>query len=387
MKITEYRDIAAMILDLLMITDLIATSRTCRIMRELGQEVIRRRFRHILEPFVGNHLPRFLSALRHGNGLITGSSVRAMMGYSNSSDLRDLNIVVPYTGFDILHKTIEHTLEYTSISKVAHPAIAASIGIFRKYVSNHQIITLSASHKDQNILHIILNAPTTADMLFMTAGRLCYFYPNFYHTGIAIQSHSGNLVPYDKKLGCAGEVTDEFEMQRDMSFLNRTCNDLCPTFWHHIQEKNWRLSVDWNVEDSVTNVFHDIDVEWRLNRECTNSECPHCFTVMSQNFECAGASNLKYGIVNQQCHRPFLVPIPVKDGIDSPPTLDDLDINYWVKQMSRMTGSKETFHGSILVVKQTRHVPNLIVNMTKQDQLVANFLISSALHYHILTDA
>ncbi|KAG0691863.1 hypothetical protein DFH29DRAFT_877126 [Suillus ampliporus] len=128
---------------------------------------------------------------------------------------------------------------------------------------------------------------------------------------------------------------------------------------------------------------------------------------MSQNFECAGASNrddvkflpseiryrkppfiqlIKGIFYGGQCHRPFLVPIPVKDGIDSPPTLDDLDINYWVKQMSRMTGSKETFHGSILVVKQTRHVPNLIVNMTKQDQLVANFLISSALHYHILTD-
>ncbi|KAG1719369.1 uncharacterized protein EDB91DRAFT_1340947 [Suillus paluster] len=284
---------------------------------------------------------------------------------------------------------------------------------------------LSASHKDQNILHIILNAPTTANMLFMTTGGLCYFYPNFYHAGIAIQSHSGNLVPYDKKLGCAGEVTDEFEMQRDMSFLNRTCDDLCPTFWHHVQEKHWRLSVNWNVEDSVTKVFHDIDVEWRLNRECTNSECPHCFMVMSQNFECAGASNrddvkflpseiwyhkppfvqlIKGIFYGGQCHQPFLVPIPVKDGIDSPPTLDDLDINYWVKQyklyechsialnqllsrMSSMTGSKETFHGSILVIKQTRHVPNLIVNMTKQDQLVANFLILSALHYHILTDA
>ncbi|KAG2114424.1 hypothetical protein DEU56DRAFT_919586 [Suillus clintonianus] len=350
MKITEYRDIAAMILDLLVITDLTAISRTCQIMRELGQEVIRRRFRHILEPFAGNHLPSFLSALRHGNGLITGSSVRAMMGYNNSSASRDLNILVPYTGFDNLHETIEHTLGFTSISRVAHPAIAASIGIFRKYKSKHRIITLSASHKDQNILHIILNAPTTADMLFMTTGGLCYFYPNFYHAGIAIESHSGNLVPNDKKLGCAGEITDEFEMEKDMSFLNRTCNDLCPTFWHHVEEKRWRLCVDWNVEDSVTKVFHDINVEWRLNRECTNSECPRCFTEMSQNCECAGASNrddvkwiprqiryrkppflqlIKGIFYGAQCHRPFLVPIPVKDGIDKPPTLDDLDINYW----------------------------------------------------------
>ncbi|KAG0692183.1 hypothetical protein DFH29DRAFT_882915 [Suillus ampliporus] len=142
---------------------------------------------------------------------------------------------------------------------------------------------------------------------------------------------------------------------------------------HHVQEKHWHLSVNWNVEDSVTNVFHDIDVEWRLNRECTNSECPHCFTVMSQNFECAGASNrddvkflpseiryhkppfiqlIKGIFYGGQCHRPFLVPIPVKDGINSPPTLDDLDINYWVKQY-------ELYE----------------LNMTKQDQLIANFLI------------
>jgi len=69
--------------------------------------------------------------------------------------------------------------------------------------------------------------------------------------------------------------------------------------------------------------------------------------------------------------------------------------------MSSMSGNEETIQGSVLVVKQMYDDPSYIVNMTKRDQLVANFLIStsviliylcyvlflhdiSALHYCIL---
>lgn len=124
------------------------------------------------------------------------------------------------------------------------------------------------------------------------------------------------------------------------------------------------------------------------------------------------------------CSRPFLVPVPVRDRVVRIPTLDDLDITYWVKQyehrqctasrrilrrslesvpcsnvpigglytvffeipssslrpnrlllsMSNMIGSRETVTGSVLVVKQ--RLDRAIVDMSKGDQLVSNFLVS-----------
>lgn len=125
------------------------------------------------------------------------------------------------------------------------------------------------------------------------------------------------------------------------------------------------------------------------------------------------------------CQRPFLVPVPVRDGVARWPTLDDLDVNYWVKQchaddcratwrhlrrtfsrvpgshvtldghymlyvetprpsirrsrllsrMAIMSGCQEAFQGSALVVKQAQDAPHHITNMTKRDQLLVNFLI------------
>lgn len=32
------------------------------------------------------------------------------------------------------------------------------------------------------------------------------------------------------------------------------------------------------------------------------------------------------------CKKPYVVPIPVRDGVQGSATLDNLDVNYWVKQ-------------------------------------------------------
>ncbi|KAG2118720.1 uncharacterized protein F5147DRAFT_647870 [Suillus discolor] len=253
-------------------------------------------------------------------------------------------------------------LGFTPISSVPHPALAPSIGRFCRYACHERFITLSASHEGESVLHIILNAPTTADMLFMTTGG-----------------------------------------------------------------RHLRASIDWNAEDSVTNVFHNVDIEWRLNTVCINPKCPHRVEVMSLNFEGVGARNQIKGVFyGAGCYRPFLVPIPVRDGVERSPTLDDLDVSYWVKQrdlyectvtrrhlrrtfsgvpgfnvtmdgkytlyfekrqplmapscvlrrMGSMGGCREALHGSVVLVKQTRDTPNVIVDMTKQDQFMANFLIS-----------
>jgi hypothetical protein len=151
--------------------------------------------------------------VKDANGIITGSAARAMVNHVESYPMRDLNIIVPHNEFGKLHATMKDMMGFTPISSVAHPAIAPCISNFQKYASHERFITLTASHEHQSVLHIILNAPTTADMLFMTTGGVCYFYPEWFEAGLAIASHTGNLVPWNNKLGCAGELMDDIDVQ------------------------------------------------------------------------------------------------------------------------------------------------------------------------------
>jgi hypothetical protein len=125
---------------------------------------------------------------------------------------------------------------------------------------------------------------------------------------------------------------------------------------------------------------------------------------------------------SKTCKKPYVVPIPLRDGVQGSPTLDHLDVNYWVKQhevdscscrrghlrrsfdsvpyfpgaidgrytvfferpmnstpvntlvrvLSRMNGCTQTFRGSVLVVKEG---PSGFVNMTPNDVLLCNFLL------------
>lgn len=192
--VTQKADIAATILDMLMITDITSISRTCRMMSQLGQQVMRRRLARLLVPFVGDHLSIFLSALHHIDGVIIGSSVRAMVGLDEGYIVWNLNILVPHQGFDDFHATLEHTISFTPTSAIPHPAIAHSVGKFCRYAHHGRFVTLTACHEAQSVLHIILNAPTTADMAFMTTGGVCYFYPKWFEEQLAID-YSHNFLP------------------------------------------------------------------------------------------------------------------------------------------------------------------------------------------------
>ncbi|KAG1778016.1 hypothetical protein EV702DRAFT_1221802 [Suillus placidus] len=126
------------------------------------------------------------------------------------------------------------------------------------------------------------------------------------------------------------------------------------------------------------------------------------------------------------CHRPFRVPIPVMDGVKRVPKLSDLYVNYWVQQrnldavictrqhlqhtfnsvphstmeldglytvfferseeqaipnrllerMACMTGRSTALNSSILVVKQSLANDGQIIDMTRDDMLVSNFIIN-----------
>ncbi|KAG2147785.1 uncharacterized protein EDB93DRAFT_1104052 [Suillus bovinus] len=86
---------------------------------------------------------------------------------------------------------------------------------------------------------------------------------------------------------------------------------------------------------------------------CTNNACRFNIHTMKSNLNVEGSvncSNMKYipkgircrkpkfrfiykaAFYGVACYRPFLVPVPVIDGVKTKPTLNDLYVNYWVKQ-------------------------------------------------------
>lgn len=124
----------------------------------------------------------------------------------------------------------------------------------------------------------------------------------------------------------------------------------------------------------------------------------------------------------ETCRKAYVVPVPVRDGVEGSPTLDHLDVNYWVKQhevnscsctrrhlrrsfdsvphapgvldgrytffferptdttpknvlvraLGRLNGCTQTIKGSVLVVKDG---PSGFVDMTMNDVLRTNFLL------------
>ncbi|KAG1843828.1 hypothetical protein DFJ58DRAFT_844244 [Suillus subalutaceus] len=398
--IVQEEDIATMILAMMTIADVILMSHTCRVMHRIGQGVVHRRFRSIIAPFVDSAFDLLVSALRQSESLVTGSAARAMMTGDISYDIQDLNILVPHLNFDVLHDFLMETVGYRQISDHCHPAIVQVVEHFGKYAWNCRVITLACPKSDMHILHLILNAPSTADMVYMTTGGVTCFYLQWMRQSISILSYTGNLVQWDNKLGCAGEFLDELKVEKDTQFINSDCRNRCPTLWHHTSNKRLRHSVDWDITDSVTCTFHNIDIEWRLNMYCGNNACHFNFSTMASNLNGEGAINyVKYipkeircrkpkfahliqaAFYGAGCYRPFLVPVPINDGVKKKPTLDDL---YLLEHMARMSGSTTSVKGSVLVVKQSLLADKPIVDMNKDDMFTANIIISSALYHGIL---
>ncbi|KAG2085769.1 uncharacterized protein F5147DRAFT_659399 [Suillus discolor] len=342
--------------------------------------------------------------------------------------IQDLNLVVPHETFYILENFLMETMGYKKITEACHPAMVSVVEHFGKYAFQSRWVTLACPKTHMHVLHLILHAPTTADMVYLTTGGVTCFYPQWMRQQISIHSHTGDLVPWDNKLGCAGEIHSSLRVESNMDFLQGPCGNRCPTLWHHISDKYLRQSVDWDMTDSVTHTFYDINVEWRLNTYCLNTACRFCRSIMGSNLENAGAANradVKYIPQEIKCRRPrFSQVFQVIDGVKKT-TLNNLYVHYWVKQrefnaltsprqhlhhtftslphfeykldnlytiyfekpenhsttnhllehMACMSGMSTSIKGTVLVVKQMLSTDSPVVNMDKDDMLLTNMML------------
>ncbi|KAG1791566.1 uncharacterized protein HD556DRAFT_1445199 [Suillus plorans] len=429
------KDIWMLILETLRLPDLLTVARTCRTMCF--------------------HALSFLAACEMTNCLMTGSCSRAMLTGDTAHPCRDLNLVCAQDGFEIMHTFLVESFQFVQISDQRHPALRYAVGECRQYAKGESLITMSTPKPGMHVLHVILSAPSTADMVFMNGGGLACFYSRWCKEGLSVVTHTGRQSLWSRQIGCAGNSNHGLRLHQDTDFLRRPCGKLCPTLWHHVESSPHLLALDWSPHSSIKNVSNDADVEWRLNSYCLNSACPHNLTVMAANYECAGSQtdlDVRHVSTQLACRQPtylhvfqgifygarstqpFLVPVPVRDGAPTCPSLDDLDVNYWVKQyslgvyttarrclqctfdhvphipgvldglytlfferpaaatqrnrlirkMARLNGCTEVIKGSLLVMKEG---PRGLMDLMHNDIDHANLLINSLLYYSCLPRA
>lgn len=289
----QHEDLWTLVCEALMITDVVCMGQTCHAMRKLCDAVAQRRLHHVLEPWTGRlgHFQTFLDVLDDEGCVITGSCALAMLMGGDICHARDLNVIGRLESFQAIDKFIQETMGYIATSETCHKALTRIVGSFTMYRRNRRIITLSLARPGLHILHIILNAPSTVDMIYMTRGGLSTFYFEWLQKGVTVQGHSARYVPCGDKLGHVGHNDPHWTVAADTFFLGAPCNDLCPTLWNHIASGKHQLNIDWDARRSITRVALNADIEWRLNNYCDNVRCPYDITTMAGNFEGCGASS------------------------------------------------------------------------------------------------
>ncbi|KAG0694395.1 hypothetical protein DFH29DRAFT_880745 [Suillus ampliporus] len=343
-----------MIFPLLFLPKLHSLGQTCKTLHKEELPTIFRHFNTILHPFTTQFYWEFYHTLRHMKAIIVGSCALDMMLGTRNTPPRDLNIVVLHGSLLLMDTFVKDVLSYHSITAVCHPSLSSIVHDFRKYGHQGKVITISEPKCLMHPLHIVLNGPSTADMMFMTAGGAVSFYPDLMRNYHTVKTMSGEGVPTGQKLGSIGK--DRFDVHPDMSFLNSPCHTLCPALWRHLSNRKEFVTVNWDQRFSVKSILYNNDIEWCLNDYCFNPSClynidivigncdvplrimPHSPESVKQQSKYIEDHEPPYEkifkglLYAMACTEPLLVDVPLQDGVDQLNTLDELEVNYWVHQ-------------------------------------------------------
>jgi hypothetical protein len=282
-------DIWTLILQSLALPDLLTVGWTCHTMRQFVDRVSCRWLLCIIQPWTLGHAVSFLAVCETTNCLMTGSCARAMFTGDIGHLCRDLNLLCGQDSFALMHTFLMESLGFVLLCENCHPTLQYSVAECRQYTKAEGLITLSTPKPGMHLLHVIVSAPSTADMVFMNGRGLGCFYAQWSQDGISVVTHTGHLGLWTTKIGCAGNSMHSFQIQQDTHFLGQPCGNLCPTLWHHVDSSPHFLAFNWTPHSSIKTVVEDVGIEWCLNSYCLNSACPHNVKVMAGNYECAGS--------------------------------------------------------------------------------------------------
>ncbi|KAG2039384.1 hypothetical protein BDR03DRAFT_1009017 [Suillus americanus] len=342
-----------------LLIDVLAWRATNTRTHKVGSEVVSTWLARIVKPFVQMYIPELCHTMHVTRAIITGSCTRQMLS-GDDSPVDNLNIVVTNGGFDLFHTLIENTLLYEWVHRSTKPhyVFDSSAQRFARFKFRDLYITIMEAKID-GLFKVVLCSPTTADMLFMTAGGFGMLYPEWTLNNITVVNWMilrGNQ-DYDK-VRCI--CHNRFVCNDDTSFMTGACRQLCPTQWRYISDfGETLLVVDWDARFSLRSMIRTSHMIWRLAEHCHNSSCPYNPTNNTQVVvlppipipcDLATIQVQEAHIDNHTLHYadrrlallyvtlatiPHLVSVPLHDGASRLTNLSQLETSHWLDHLKR----------------------------------------------------
>ncbi|KAG1838078.1 hypothetical protein DFJ58DRAFT_846201 [Suillus subalutaceus] len=173
-----------------------------------------------------------------------------------------------------------------------YPTLIMHVHDSCQYGENGHIITVSEMQIDVDVLKVVLNGPTTVDMMFMLCGGLSTFYPDLTLNHTAVRSQNGQKIAPDH---------------------------------------SGYLMVEWDCRYEFMSFLYDNHTKWRLDVNCFNERCNFHLQATFTNED--HYPHIFQGLLYATaCTQPYLVPVPIQNGVITLCTLQELKVNYWVHQ-------------------------------------------------------
>ncbi|KAG1781411.1 hypothetical protein EV702DRAFT_1042503 [Suillus placidus] len=255
-----------------LLSDVMALRNTCQATRDIASSCLAKRFGDIVKPFVASHTGEFKYLMHITPAVIVGSCTMKMLtGHSRSP--RNLNIVVGNGGRHVWYCFIMDTLKYHRVHNTfPNYAYTQAVSSFALFQSGEYLITVTEA-SPAGLFNVVTTAPSTADMVFMSAGGLTVLYPEWTFKGTAVRNHSAVRTATGQNLGCIEQ--GGWSVEKDTGFLGMPCGSLCPMMWRNIAEHDQRtLVLQWDIRWSVTSLMKKSKTMWRLATQCRNPSCP-----------------------------------------------------------------------------------------------------------------
>ncbi|KAG2111345.1 uncharacterized protein F5147DRAFT_772062 [Suillus discolor] len=265
---------------------------------------------------------------------------------------RDLNILVKQCYFSLIDAFFRITLSYEWVDHdvAPHDAFGGALEQFVHYRQGSTIITVS-SVSDTSLFKAVLAAPSTADMVFMTPGKLCTFYPTLTLENNAILSSTGFLVEPEMSIGSVWSQC--FHVYDDARFLTSECAPTCPSLWQNVRDDGSSLIVQWDHQYPLRNLLRKSHTIWRLTEACVNAHCKYCSIpgIRRSHLPHRQALIFKALLYAMAVMSPHVVPVHLQEGREHMECIDDLEVNFWVNTLARnkfvmpISRYRKTFHG------------------------------------------
>ncbi|KAG2742559.1 hypothetical protein P692DRAFT_20879725 [Suillus brevipes Sb2] len=211
--------------------DLINIAQTCSTIRGVVLYLLEKYKHDILTPYISTEHRRnqFFGLLTATRGVITGSCALNMILGSPTYPTNDLNVIVPLGEFNVMAKFVTDALSFHPGSTTIHKSMQSTIQKFSKFNRLGAHITLAESKDKEDVLRVIVNSPTTADMSFMTPGGAATLYPVMTFQSIAYLTDRGHKMENHSKIGSISG--DRFHIEQSTEFLGSPCLSNCPVLW------------------------------------------------------------------------------------------------------------------------------------------------------------